>query len=309
MYKRGGIRQQTDRVIRQPIGGRVWRPTDSSAAFPRARKVWILPGLSLGERVAHASVFRRSAAFQDSPSEMPRTSTRRPPADLPQPRRRPVPRRLWPAGREAGRGLSACGPKPPSGDGSVGAGPKPLGLPSEAFAQAGRRAKSTRSMLRAFDFSVAPRLPLSWAAPQYWLRGYAVAGAQVRPGREDDAAMLVAAARRLGRGTSGANSAERWEPQKRTQCRSRTPAQTASVRRERPIPEFPRKRRSEFRSDVAPILAHCGDASVARKRGLSMTTGEETAGTLWPPRSGGLSMTLGEKRCPQHDMALRRDNR
>jgi hypothetical protein len=106
-YKRRGIRQPTDCVVRQP--------TDSSAAFPRARKMWKLPPLSLG---AHTGAFRRSAAFQDSPSKMLPTSTRRPPA-----------------GRSP----------------SVGVGPK----------ASGRRAKSTRSTLPAFDVRAAPRVPLS----------------------------------------------------------------------------------------------------------------------------------------------------
>jgi len=90
---------------------------------------------------------------------------------------------------------------------------KPLGLPSEAFAQAGRMAKSMRSTLPAFDLGVTPRLPLSWPRPQHRLRRYAVAGPQVTPGREDDAAMLVAASSRLGRGTTGPKSAQGWELQ------------------------------------------------------------------------------------------------
>jgi hypothetical protein len=206
---------------------------------------------------------------------MPRTSTRRPPAGrsvlcalrvhnpsagegppagLPQPRRRPA-CRMTPAGREAGQSPSPCGPKPPSGDGSVGVGPKALGLPpalrpacanasegrprafrrrAEAFAQAGRRAKSTESMLPAFDYGVAPRLPLSWPTPQYRLPRYGVAGLQVAPGWEDDAALLATASSRLGRGTTGANSAQGCEAQKRTKCLFRAPAQSASVRGERP---------------------------------------------------------------------------
>ena len=55
-------------------------------------------------------VFRRSAAFQDSPSEMLRTSTRRPPAGLPQPRRRPA-CRMTPGGREAGPSVRAGRPQ------------------------------------------------------------------------------------------------------------------------------------------------------------------------------------------------------
>jgi hypothetical protein len=54
---------------------------------------------------------------------------------------------------------------PPEGSGpafrSVRAGRPQGGRRAEAFAQAGRRAKSTKSMLPAFDFRVAPRLPLS----------------------------------------------------------------------------------------------------------------------------------------------------
>jgi hypothetical protein len=158
--------------------------------------------LSLGERAAQTGVFGRSAAFEDSSPKMLRASPGRRPAGLAQPRR-----------RQAGRSPSPCGPKPPSGDGAVGVGPKALGLPSEAFAQAGRRAKSTRSMLLAFDFSVAPRLPLSWPTPQHRLLRYAVAGPQVTPGWEDDAAMLATAASRLGRGTTGPKSGQGCGPQ------------------------------------------------------------------------------------------------
>jgi hypothetical protein len=114
----------------------------------------------------------------------------------------------------------ACGP--PSAE-ATARRPKALGLPSalrprafwrraEAFAQAGRRAKSTRSMLPAFDFSVALTLPLSWPTPQRGLPRYAVAGAQVMRGSEDDAAMLATASSRLGRGTTGANRAQQCEP-------------------------------------------------------------------------------------------------
>jgi hypothetical protein len=94
--------------------------------------------------------------------------------------------------------------RPPAGRSpSVGVGPKAMG----------RRAKSTRSMLPAFDFGVAPRLPLSWPTPQYRLRRYAVAGPQVAPGSEDDAAMLATASSRLG-GTTEANSPQGCEPQR-----------------------------------------------------------------------------------------------
>jgi hypothetical protein len=136
---------------------------------------------STGKRAAQTGVFRRSAAFQDSPSEMLRTSTRRPPAGRSVVCALRVHKPSAGEGPPAGRSPSPRGPKPPSGDGSVGVGPNALGLPfalrpacanasegrprafwrrAEAFAQAGRRAKSTKSMLPAFDFSVAPRPPL-----------------------------------------------------------------------------------------------------------------------------------------------------
>jgi hypothetical protein len=122
---------------------------------------------------------------------MPRTSTRGPPAGLPQPRRREAGRRVCVKTRfechseevaaatdeESCTGLKILRARFLSRDcgigmtprrrfshrlrrPSVGVGPKALGLPSEAFAQAGRRANSTTSMLPGFDFSVAPRLPL-----------------------------------------------------------------------------------------------------------------------------------------------------
>ena len=46
-----------------------------------------------------------------------------------------------------------------------------------------------------------------------------------------------------------------------------TPAQTASVRGERPITEFPRKRTFEPRSDVAAAHMNCWNSSSASKNG------------------------------------------
>ena len=149
--------------------------------------------------------------------------------------------------------------------------PQAPGLPSalrprafwrraEAFAQAGRKAKSTRSMPPGFDFSAAPRLPPSSPMLQHRLPWCAVAAPQATAGWEDDAAMLATASSRLGeRGNrekigKGAN-------RKSDKMSMRAQAQTPSVRGERPITEFLPKRGSELRSNVPATLANCRHSS------------------------------------------------
>jgi len=178
------------------------------------------------------------------------TSTRRPPARLPQPRRRPA-CRLTQGGREAGRRPSPCGlpartlrkagPKPPSGDGSAGVGPKALG----------GGAKGTRSVLPAFHFSVAPRLPLSANATT---KATAVCGCR-RAGHA-----------RLGRRCGNAgdcrkppgeadNEGEqraRMRASKRTKCLFR--AQKPLVRAERPKHGIPASTKRRTRQAMSPPL-------------------------------------------------------
>jgi hypothetical protein len=89
---------------RRPVARRLWAAgrgishcvenTQSEIPLPRLRdrndSTDLVITHSLGARVAQTGVFRSSAAYQDSPSKMPLTLTRRPLAGLPQPKRRPA---------------------------------------------------------------------------------------------------------------------------------------------------------------------------------------------------------------------------
>jgi len=128
---------------------------------------------------------------------------------------------------------------------------------------------------RLVNLGVAPRLPLSWPTPDR-LNGWTVAGPRATPGWEDDAAILAAASSRLGRGTTGANSAQGWDPQS---------GQNVSFGRTPQVPRFgendlSRNSRAPARRNATPRCLSLNSRCARR------ATNERKSKTLWQQTDG-----------------------